>query len=134
MSQRILRREWKDRKSGYRRRARWYDDGQRSFRLNLEDEYYNVNRWFTSCEDAQKLWDAFVKVAGSDVPAVIDGTLISCVTLACKVSGVTWPGYNEHKTLDEQLQGMEHTPEFAKAMAWLENRTPGIRLPERLEP
>lgn len=130
---RSLRKEWKDRKSGYRRRARWYDDGQRSYRLNLEDEYYEVNRWFTDEEEAQKLWDAFVRVGNSDMPAIIDGELMSCVKLACKVAGVKVPGFEEHKTLDETLADYERTPEFARAYEWLTLHTPGARLPEELE-
>lgn len=130
---RMLRKEWKNKRSGYSRRARWYDNDQRSFRIDLEDEFYQVNRFFTEREEAQKLYDAFVKAAGSDIPFVIDGRNISVVQLACKVTGVRVPGFDEHKTLSETLADYERTPEFAKANKWFETATPGARMPEALE-
>jgi len=127
---RVLRKEWKNRRSGFSRRARWYDNGERSFRIELEDEYYRVNRFFGKPESAKELWDIFVRTAGSDIPSVIDGKLVSVVQLALKVTGNQRTEDTERKSLGEQLADLERTPEFARAQKWLSEHAPGARLPE----
>lgn len=44
----------------YSRRAKWYE-GDGSIRLSLSDGYYDMNHFFTDREEADAMYEAFIR-------------------------------------------------------------------------
>lgn len=65
---RTLRREWKNKPSGWSRRGRWYDNGEKSFRLDIEDEHGQANIWLTNADDMRQAWEMFKNLADTTPP------------------------------------------------------------------
>lgn len=56
---RFIRKQWKDRRSGWSNRITWYDDGGTDIRLQLETPDGKRNVHPRSESEAQRIWAEF---------------------------------------------------------------------------
>ena len=70
MAGRFLLMQWKDKRSGYSRRIRWYK-GDNDIRLEMEDKDWGIKHFITSnIDQANHAWDLFK--SGMDMDKVIE--------------------------------------------------------------
>ena len=70
MAGRFLLMQWKDKRSGYSRRIRWYK-GANDIRLEMEDKAYGIKHFITSSHtQAQFAWDRFRE--GMDINRILE--------------------------------------------------------------
>ena len=56
---RFKRRQWKDKRSGFTRRAQWFDDMGTDIRITLEDANTRQHHYPPNHAVAEELWGAF---------------------------------------------------------------------------
>ena len=58
---RAFRKSWQNKRPGWTRRVRWYEGGPgEKIRLQFEDTLGKSNGFFTTAEEAQAAYDAFI--------------------------------------------------------------------------